>query len=171
MDATHTEAPAAGEGVRAEVAAIATDTNHPMHFGYHRGDASVMKHIDSLYQKAVGTAPVQIDQEGITTGGPPTPLATPVDADIERTPAQLAQDSETDRTLRAVLGEGYDAEMSDARIGVQYFFSIPNGEQVVKDLSPLVEALGPEGDVWSIRALGELGRLCQAKLIEQRRTT
>ena len=49
-----------GDDVRAEIAKIMTDKNHPMNAGYWRQDKAVMVHIDQLYKKAYGGATVEI---------------------------------------------------------------------------------------------------------------
>jgi hypothetical protein len=87
MDATQTDAPAAGEGVRAEVGRAMTDPAHAQHSSYQqakRGNTTAWDAWnDSLYQKAAGKteplgpggpkrslagSPVVIDGEGINTG-------------------------------------------------------------------------------------------------------
>lgn len=49
-----------GEQVRAEIAKIMSDKNHPDHAGYWKQDPTVMKKIETLYQQAYGTAPVTV---------------------------------------------------------------------------------------------------------------
>lgn len=49
-----------GDDVRAEVAKIMGDKNHPMYAGYWRADKKVLDHIDELYRKAYGTGKVEI---------------------------------------------------------------------------------------------------------------
>ena len=48
--------------VTAEVEKIATDTNHPMHAGYHRGDKSVMDYLDRLYAHHYGGEKLTISE-------------------------------------------------------------------------------------------------------------
>lgn len=49
-----------GEQVRAEIAKIMSDKNHPDHNGYWKQEPAVMKKIEALYQRAYGTAPVTV---------------------------------------------------------------------------------------------------------------
>lgn len=57
-----------GEDVKAEVAKIMSDKNHPDHAGYWRGDKTVIAKIDEMYRKAYGNAPVAIGGQIISGG-------------------------------------------------------------------------------------------------------
>lgn len=59
-----------GEDVRAEVAKIMSDKTHPMYAGYQAKDPKVLAHIDELYRRAYGNAPVDL-RGGLQIGSAP----------------------------------------------------------------------------------------------------
>jgi hypothetical protein len=56
------------------------------------------------------------------------------------------------------MGDDYESEMRDMRIGAGHLFSSPEGAQALTALSALITQLGPLEEVRGIRYLAELGR-------------
>jgi hypothetical protein len=67
--------------------------------------------------------------------------------------------SEIDTMLRNTLGDDYDSEMRDMRIGAHHLFSTPDGQKVLGALAPLITALGPLAEVRGIRFLAEIAQM------------
>jgi hypothetical protein len=136
---------------RAEMTDIATNKDHKMYAGYHRGDKAVMAHIDELYTKAVPPAPPVPS----LTDRPPEPR----EQDHGATTAEdrVAQ-TEVETMLQQIMGDDYESEMRDMRIGAGHLFSSPEGAQALTALSALITQLGPLEEVRGIRYLAELGR-------------
>jgi len=153
----------AGEAATAEHKAIMTDPNHPMHAGFKRNDARVHAHIDQLYKKAYGSAPVQFGQGIEITSSLSTPQQS---ADLSQsaeaealTPEARAAAMEFDSTLRLVLGDGYDEEMSAMRLGSARLFGTPETVKAFDVLAPILTDLGVHAQVAGVRFLSQIGRL------------
>lgn len=52
-----------GEEVRAELAKIMTDPQHPQHAGWKRGDKAALAYVDELYKQAYGSGPVPVGEQ------------------------------------------------------------------------------------------------------------
>ncbi len=152
-------APAANpalDSARAELTKVMTDTTHPDHAAFRRGDEKVVARIGSLYTKAVGSAPAPIDDGIMITGKPDG------QSDGQSSDDMLAAQA-IDTMLRHTLGESYDSEMTDMRIGARSLFGSENGPALFDALNPIVTALGPEAEVAGVRFLAHLGRLTQRR--------
>lgn len=154
----------AGEAATAEHREIMTNPNHPMHAGFKRNDARVHDHIDQLYRKAYGSAPVQFDQGIEITSSLSTPHPSNTDpsqfAEAEAlTPEARAAAMEFNSTLRLVLGDSYDEEMSAMRLGSARLFGTPETLKAFDALTPIITALGPHAEVAVVRFLSQIGRL------------
>ena len=152
----------AGEAATAEHKAIMTDPNHPMHAGFTRNDARVHDHIDQLYKKAYGSAPVQFGQGVEITSSLSTPHPSNTDPSQSAealTPEARAAAMEFDSTLRLVLGDGYDEEMSAMRLGSARLLGTPETVKAFDALTPIITELGPHAEVAVVRFLSQIGRL------------
>jgi hypothetical protein len=170
MEQTATQNPAA-EAARAELKAIMSDPSHRLHTAWRHGDAAAVdRHLQPFYDKVAGASALVIDEEGLTvTGAPSSPPteATLHPPNAEPPAASSAEDraaqAEVDTMLRETLGDDYETEMRDMRIGAAHLFSIPDGQKVADAFAPLITELGPQAELLGVRFLAELGRLSTAR--------
>ena len=141
-----------------EHARMLSDPTHPHYAGLRRNDQASIAYADGLFRKALesptGTAPIQ------------EPALQGMHLSAEDRVAQ----SETDAMLRQTLGESYDTDMRDMRIGAQHLFATPESQRVLEALSILITDLGPLAQVRGIRFLAELGQLVTNNQQKGRRT-
>jgi hypothetical protein len=148
-------APAPGnpalDAARAELTDIATNPANPRHAAYQRGDKQVSEYLDGLYKRAVPD-----------TAAPATPTDPASGRDTEPAPTLTAEDriaqAEVETMLQRTLGEDYESEMSDMRIGVQHLSSRPDAAKALAIIAPLIGELGDLLQVRGIRFLAEIGQ-------------
>ena len=139
------------DAARTEFTDIATNPANPRHNGYQRGDPQVSTYLDNLYKKTLPTPTI-----------PPVPESQRFVSDTAAD--RKAQDDGTapsleDRAaqtqggimLRQTLGDDYDSEMSDMRIGASHLFSSPEGQQALTVLADSIVGLGPLAEVCGVR--------------------
>lgn len=140
----------------AELLKIQTDASHPMHAGFHRNDPEAISYIKGLYEKRYGNGAIQL--------GPSTAFTEPAEASTVSSPTGLSPEervaqAEVDTFLRQTLGEEYDSEMRDMRMGSAHLFASPDGVKLLDHIAPVISGLGPQAEVLGIRFLAQLGRL------------
>ena len=55
------------DAAKSESGSIMFDPNHPMHAAFVRGDETVKRHIDGLFERVVGKGKIELDGEIATT--------------------------------------------------------------------------------------------------------
>lgn len=137
------------DAARAEVTEIATNSQHPMHAGYQRGDTRVSAYIDGIYKKAIPeNKPVEIGKRESAS------VSTDFSGDAE------AQ-AEIETALRAELGDTYDTTMSAMASGAKFLFDGEEGQQALTALSYRLTGLGPKAEALGIKFLADLSKLQQ----------
>jgi hypothetical protein len=140
------------DAVKTELMTISTDPLHPMHLGYHRGDRSVMDHIDTLYKQAVPAAP---PVPSFTNPPEPQTGDTPEEADVRaRNEVILAP-------LKTAWGQDFDTRYAAARRQATVLFG-DGLEELFNDLgSRLRMQYGPRGETLGLKFLADLADLDQ----------
>jgi hypothetical protein len=146
----------AGEALRTELADIASNTAHPLHAGYTRGDADVMRQIDEKYQQVYGAGQVAVGNEEVGISRDAADAA----GETTLTGEDLIAHTEVNALLQSVFGDSYESEMRDMRIAsAQLFGTGPDGHAALSLFADHVTSLGPQAEVAAVRFLAELGRL------------
>ena len=142
----------AGLQAREELAKIMSDPAHPMHAGYKRNEKPVQDHLDAIYKKAYGTAPVEIGGgESITIGGP-----------VEPQPGETAEDAEVRARNEVILaplkqewGPNYDRRFAAAQVGLRTLFE-GQGEMLDHLGERIRLVYGPKGEAAVLKLFAEL---------------
>lgn len=146
------------EGVRAEVGRVMSDSAHPHHGGWTRGDQQAKDYVQGLYDKLHGEGTVALS-EGLSVGGTPEPAAgeTPEAAE-ERARSEVIL-----QPLRQEWGQHFEANFAAARGEARELFTGEDGvvqPQVFEDLGSRIRTLyGPKGEALAIKFLADLGRI------------
>jgi hypothetical protein len=148
---TETASTPAGEAATAELSKIMSDTTHPHHDGYRRGDQKALDYVRDVYRKAYGTKQVELG-EGlrVTTGAAdPEPGETPEEADArERNEVILAP-------LKQEWADDFDRRFASARQGARTLFA--ERAEVLDDLGGLIrKQYGPKGETLALKFLADL---------------
>jgi hypothetical protein len=67
--------------------------------------------------------------------------------------------TEVETMLRSALGESFDGEMHNMRVGVSHLRSIDGGDKALGEFAALISGLGPLAEVRGIRFLAEIGQM------------
>ncbi len=173
----------AADAARAEMQAIMTDSSHPMHNAYQRGDTETwQRHIQPFYNKAAGgapsqaspsrdkateTPPIEVNLGDVNLGTMPEDSRGDEPAPSQEkmmSPEERAYIEEYDTRLHDLLGEDFETTLQDARLGAAKIFgTTPEGLKAYQYFVQRFTELGPQYGSRALCLMAELNNLLNAQ--------
>jgi len=150
--------PDAGEALRAEMHDIMTNPANALHAGYTRGDAAVLKEIDTKYKSVYGSGTVDLLGRSSVSVGSATPTqdnSTPADAAIQAHNNAVLTNLETKHgSTDAVI-----RLRSDATATIRHFSPDEHSAGQVRAFADQIGRLGPEAEARTIEYLADIQKI------------
>jgi hypothetical protein len=173
----------AAEAAQAEQKAIMTDSNHPVHFAWMRGDKDTIdRHLNPFYAKAAGTTkPIVIGAEGISTGDIADQAQRAAHPAASEAPTEPPQQSLIDETTltpkqrmelavaREEFGPDVANRLNEALSAREHILQMPEWMAMFTAWDPFIDQLGDLGEAFVWECLSVVNKY--ANRANQRRTS